>query len=225
MAIDSLLNEDDKFGTDETSLIQQPIRVEPSARRRSQTTQSSSKMARPAMARRGTESFLSTSPVARAAADQPNTSPNSNWQPYQRPGAAPHPQRQSTTRAPRPKYTIEQVYFIWYHRTDLGEPWDEVLEAYRMQFAEQREKGGLQCKFYRLLEDHKVEKVRAQTRSASDSPRDKVGRYGVVQRTTKRFKWMNYAHFCTAPLPQFSGNFQSSAIEQSCSGCSDCGSP
>jgi hypothetical protein len=50
-------------------------------------------------------------------------------------------------RKPRPpckKYTKEQGYFIWYCRTDLEEPWDEVERNFEKQFEDKREKSGLQ---------------------------------------------------------------------------------
>ncbi|EXJ64233.1 hypothetical protein A1O7_00569, partial [Cladophialophora yegresii CBS 114405] len=93
-------------------------------------------------------------------------------------------------RAPCKKYDSEQSYWIWYHRTDLGEAWDEIEQKFDLQFGESRKKGGLQCKFYRVLETHGVEKVRAQTRSAHKRLGFKVGKFGVVQRTTKRYTWM-----------------------------------
>ncbi len=72
------------------------------------------------------------------------------------------------SRRPRPpckKYSVEQAHFLWYHRTDLGEGWDDVEREYEYQFGDKRGKGGLQCKFYRVLDDHGVEKVREQARS------------------------------------------------------------
>ena len=102
-------------------------------------------------------------------------------------------QRRRTHRRPRPpckKYSLEQVYFIWYHRTDLQQSWDEVERAFYRHFGDKREKGGLQCRFYRTLEEQKVEKVREQARSGRRRRGDMVGKYGVVQRTTERFPWM-----------------------------------
>lgn len=225
MAIESLLNEDDDCSADNTGSVEQRRDTEPSTRPRAQTTRLP-EMSRPTVARRETDPVLAQLTAASTSETRLDTSSTPEWQPYRNPKSPSTPRRQSGVRGPQPKYTIEQVLFIWYHRTDLGEPWDQVLEAYRVQFSQSRPKGGLQCKFYRLLEENKVEKVRAQTRSASDSPKDRVGKYGVVQRTTKRFKWMRYEHFHAPPLPQFSGDSVCSSIEQSCcSGCSDCGSP
>jgi len=128
------------------------------------------------------------------------------WHTLQKPNPRPNRRARSSTREFRPKYAIEEAYFIWYHRTDLNEPWEQVLQEHRAAFPSKRGKGGLQCRFYRLLDEHKVEKVRAQTGSPEDSldrSRGVVGRYGVVQRTGKRFKWMKAEHQDVPPLPQF----------------------
>ncbi len=129
----------------------------------------------------------------------------------------------SPTRPPRPKYPAEHMFFIWYHRTDLAEGWDQVIQEFQQQFHYRRPKGGLQCKFYRLLADFGVEKVRAQVRQTTDMGRndDMVGRYGVVQRTNRRFSWMRSEHQRVAPLPRFRQE-PSLSRETSCSGCTDC---
>lgn len=112
--------------------------------------------------------------------------------------------RQSTSRPPRPSYEEEQALFIWYHRTDLAEPWNVVVFEFERQFQDPRAKGGLQCKFYRTLSDWNVEKVRAQAYHPQDSPKDwAVGRYGVIQRTNKRFAWMRPEHYHAPCLPKF----------------------
>ncbi|KIW73353.1 hypothetical protein PV04_01482 [Phialophora macrospora] len=102
-------------------------------------------------------------------------------------------QQQRRIRQPRPpckQYNPEQAYFIWYNRTDLGQGWDEVEHRFEIQFGETRKKGGLQCKFYRVLGIHGVEKVREQTKTGHKRRGDRVGKFGVVQRTAKRFSWM-----------------------------------
>ncbi|ETI28166.1 hypothetical protein G647_00615 [Cladophialophora carrionii CBS 160.54] len=98
--------------------------------------------------------------------------------------------RSRQPRLPCKKYAAEQAYWIWYHRTDLGEGWDEVEQKFDIQFGESRKKGGLQCKFYRLLDIHGVEKVRKQTKSGHKRRGNRVGKFGVVQRTTRRYAWM-----------------------------------
>lgn len=130
--------------------------------------------------------------------------------------------RGSVARAPRPKYSDDQGYFIWYHRTDLAEPWDRVLQEFAKQFNHRRPKGGLQCKFYRLLGDWGVEKVREQARQSQSRSRDSVGRYGLVQRTNLRFPWMRQDHISAPMLPQFATRHPSSPGDSPCTGCHEC---
>jgi len=106
-------------------------------------------------------------------------------------------------RPPCKKYTLEQALFIWYQRTDLAKPWDEVEEGFKRQFDEKRGKGGLQCKFYRTLNDAKVEKVREQAKWGRRSKRDRIGKFGVIQRTNKRYSWMLPEDRHKPPLPCF----------------------
>lgn len=116
------------------------------------------------------------------------------------------PRRLNESRCRRPpckKYSLEQALFIWYQRTDLAKPWDEVEEDFRRQFEEKRGKGGLQCKFYRTLNDAKVEKVREQAKWGRRSKRDRVGKFGVIQRTNKRYSWMLPEDRHKPPLPCF----------------------
>lgn len=132
-------------------------------------------------------------------------------------------EKSMTIRAPRPKYEIEQIFFIWYHRTDLSLPWDEVLHKYREQFQQSRQKTGLQCKFYRLLDDWGVERVRAQVRNSHRTSNDSVGAYGVIQRTWHRFAWMRPEEMHLAPLLQFRNRGQSrmSSAKGTCTSCSE----
>ena len=116
-----------------------------------------------------------------------------------------------STRPPRPPYSMEMRDFIWYHRTDLGEGWDKVLEEFNINFRSDvpRPKSGLQCIFYRVLNDHKVAKVREQSRASrtligkAENDHNTVGAYGVVQRTARRYEWMLPEHRSRLPLPQF----------------------
>lgn len=224
ITIRSLLNEDNRPGADDRNSIEQLSQRQSSTQPRAQITQlpvaTGSRIAR-----REARSSPRTSSTPTRSPSQSKTSPTQDRQSYQRRNPPLTSRRPSASRAARPTYTLEQLCFIWYHRTDLGEGWDEVLAAYKLQFSQQREKGGLYCRFYRLLKDNNVEKVRAQRRSASDSPRDRVGQYGVVQRTNKRFRWMKDEHFCAPPLPQFSGQSPTPSTQPPCSGCSECGSP
>lgn len=133
-------------------------------------------------------------------------------------------ERQTPVRAPRLRYEDEQVFFIWYHRTDLGLGWDEVLRRYHNKFHQKRQKTGLQCKFYRLLECWGVEKVRAQARSGQGNSSDRVGAYGVIQRTWRRFQWMRSEDLERPPLLQFRdrGHSPINGARTICPGCSDC---
>lgn len=224
MAIRSLLNEDTRPGTDDRSPLVQLTQGQSLTRPRAQTSPLPVKTG-PGIARRERHSSATTwtAPVGTPA--QTKMSPPQRRQPRQRRSPPSPSRRPPAPRAARLTYTLEQLCFVWYHRTDLAEAWDEVLAAYKVQFCQQREKGGLQCRFYRLLKDNRVETVRAQRRSASDSPTDRVGRYGVVQRTNKRFRWMKDEHFCAPPLPRFRGMSLRPSTQPSCSGCSECGSP
>ncbi|KAL4806437.1 hypothetical protein BDV18DRAFT_160505 [Aspergillus unguis] len=69
-------------------------------------------------------------------------------------------------RAPRPKYEEEEMYFIWYHRVDLGQEWREVRESFNRQFPQRQRAGfqGIQCKFYRFIKDKNVPTLREQRR-------------------------------------------------------------
>lgn len=101
--------------------------------------------------------------------------------------------RQRPTRRPRPackKYASEEADFIWYFRTDLECCWDVVEREFYLQFGAQRKKPGLQCKFYRWLEIEGVEKVREQAKTGHGRGGFQVGKFGLVQRTTRRFPWM-----------------------------------
>lgn len=134
------------------------------------------------------------------------------------------PTRTPRVRAPRPKYTPEQGLFIWYHRTDLCEAWDVVISEFKVQFKEAREKGGLQCKFYRMLDQYGVQKVRLQKKVVGDDPKHRfIGAYGVIQRTSERFRWMRIHHQNTPALPQFRTRGHSPSSSVSCTGCPDCG--
>ncbi|KAI9702597.1 MAG: hypothetical protein M1836_001077 [Candelina mexicana] len=68
----------------------------------------------------------------------------------------------------KPEYTMEQQLFLWYYRVDQNKPWEQVALSYGERF-EPRSKSGLECRFYRTVEDHyDVPKTRAQPRWAED---------------------------------------------------------
>lgn len=90
-------------------------------------------------------------------------------------------------RAFRPTYSDEEVYFIWYHRIDLGYDWHDINRAYNAQFPERPREGfgGIQCKYYRYCEECGVPKVRNRDRAASA-----VREYGMRSRTGLTYPWM-----------------------------------
>ncbi|EXJ53694.1 uncharacterized protein A1O5_13049 [Cladophialophora psammophila CBS 110553] len=80
------------------------------------------------------------------------------------------------------KYTREQGYFIWYHRVDLQMGWHEVVDAFNNYFGQQRDKNGLQTKFYRVLSLEDVDRVRIQAREQDIKT--------LSNHTRLRFAWM-----------------------------------
>lgn len=107
----------------------------------------------------------------------------------------PRQDRQGVKRPKKPrgachKYTQEQEHFIWYHRTDLHMPWDQVELEYKQYFHHDREKGGLQCKYYRVLDYYNVEKVRQQTRCGQVIGKAKIGKYGLLATVKCNYPWI-----------------------------------
>lgn len=144
------------------------------------------------------------------------------------PNRQPAPQRSSTARDPRPVWPEEHAYFVWYCRTDLGQPWDQVLKSFEKQFGRKRAKGGLQCKFYRLLELWKVPNVREQNRAGRQqgggSEAGESVTFGLVQRTHLRYPWMKAEHLDMQPLAEFKFDtpVPSSLAGSPCKGCVFC---
>ncbi|EED21948.1 conserved hypothetical protein [Talaromyces stipitatus ATCC 10500] len=109
-------------------------------------------------------------------------------------------------RAPRPKYTDEEMYFIWYHRVDLDEEWRDCTEAFNKQFPSQgrseRNTQGIQCKFYRFINAKKCPTVREQRRLKDGEfmahGRSSRGRllpkFGVVEWCHVWYPWMRAEH-------------------------------
>ena len=101
-------------------------------------------------------------------------------------------------RPPRPKYEEEEMYFIWYHRVDLGQEWKEVRECFNRQFPNRPREGfqGIQCKFYRFIKEKKCPTVREQRRMRDGeflqgSQRDQSApRFGVVEQVGVWYPWM-----------------------------------
>jgi hypothetical protein len=84
-------------------------------------------------------------------------------------------------RAPRPKYTTEQMHFIWYHRIDLDEHWEECLKAFNIQFSEKATREYIQRKLYRFIKKKKCPTVREQQRFPM---------YGVIFWCRVWYPWM-----------------------------------
>ncbi|KIW99655.1 uncharacterized protein Z518_11068 [Rhinocladiella mackenziei CBS 650.93] len=101
-------------------------------------------------------------------------------------------------RRAQKKYGDERAYWIWYNRIDLNRSWDILTNDYCHVWNEKREKGGLQCKFYRLLGEHRILKVRKQM--AKKRKGYPVERFGMVERTNLRFPWMLDRHRQQPPL-------------------------
>lgn len=109
-------------------------------------------------------------------------------------------------RAPRPKYTDEEMYFIWYHRVDLDEEWRDCTDAFNKQFPGQgrseRNTQGIQCKFYRFINAKKCPTVREQRRlkdgefmARGRSTRGRLlPKFGVVEWCHVWYPWMRAEH-------------------------------
>jgi hypothetical protein len=78
-------------------------------------------------------------------------------------------------------------YDLRFHRDDLGLKWDEVSAAFNAYFPQDRRRHGLQGiqgRYYRILKDEGVPKLRM--RQKKRPRRD----YGVIARTSRRYPWM-----------------------------------
>ncbi|RJE22557.1 hypothetical protein PHISCL_05103 [Aspergillus sclerotialis] len=114
------------------------------------------------------------------------------------PTIIPHGTATDRRRPPRPKYEEEEMYFIWYHRVDLGQEWKEVRECFNRQFPNRPREGfqGIQCKFYRFIKEKKCPTVREQRRMRDGeflqgSQRDRSApRFGVVEQVGVWYPWM-----------------------------------
>ncbi|EXJ85509.1 hypothetical protein A1O1_05873 [Capronia coronata CBS 617.96] len=101
----------------------------------------------------------------------------------------------------RDKYRKEEGIFIWYNRNDLGCSWSRVQDNFARQFHKRRGKGGLQCKFYRVLDEYGVQKVRVQCRGGLCRPQDRAA-WGVIVKTSIRYWWMLPCHQNIPSLPK-----------------------
>ncbi|KAI4146943.1 MAG: hypothetical protein L6R39_003280 [Caloplaca ligustica] len=99
----------------------------------------------------------------------------------------PSPPRERQRRSFRPTYSEEEVDFLWYHRVDLAWEWNDILLAFNRQFPGNitREVSGIQCKYYRHLENRGMPQVRQRDRAAS------VQAYGMRAHTGRWYPWMH----------------------------------
>ncbi|KIV89167.1 hypothetical protein PV10_08758 [Exophiala mesophila] len=96
---------------------------------------------------------------------------------------------------PRQGYTNEQALFIWWHRDDKCLPWSKVERAYQRYFGYTRKTGGLQCKYYRILDRYGVVKVRDQKRwQLREGRKDPARKFGMEATTKLWFCWMDARH-------------------------------
>lgn len=76
--------------------------------------------------------------------------------------------------------------------------WDQVTSEYGQYFNQNTDdvstlKGGLQCKYYRVLESHRVDKVRKQTRSGGLTGEASNGSYGLLDKVNCNYPWIREA--------------------------------
>ena len=148
---------------------------------------------------------LSRAPVSRQSKKSPRsvtharrsstsqTSKDGSRRPSRRPARSlsSSPEIAQKTRAFRPAYSTEEQHFIWYLRIDRGYLWPDLSDAFRFcRNRDRRELSGLQCRYYRLLGQHGMPKVR-MLRTA-----DVVQKYGMrasLDRagTTVTYPWLS----------------------------------
>lgn len=104
----------------------------------------------------------------------------------------------SKRRAPRRRYTEEEMYFIWYHRVDLNEDWTACVEAFNRQFyrkgLSERNMLGIQTKFYRFIQVKGCPTVRKQQQHEDRSSDRHIPKFGVIEWCKIRYQWMNKHH-------------------------------
>lgn len=91
-------------------------------------------------------------------------------------------------RTARPTYTEEEIYFIWYHKDDLGLQWPRIKELFNEYFNRRGRDGvqGIQCRYYRALDIHGIPKSRQRDRSLPNK------QFGVRRNVPDRYwPWMN----------------------------------
>lgn len=96
-------------------------------------------------------------------------------------------------RAGRPPYVLEHEAFIWYHRDDFDLGWDDIVPIFERQFRVQRNKQGMQCKYYRVRNEYRAPPVREARRGGRDPWQDPVA-YGAIACSDLRYPWMLPRH-------------------------------
>ena len=103
---------------------------------------------------------LSRAPVSHQSKKSPRSSTHTRRSSTSQSGS---PEIVQKTQAFRPAYSTEEQHFIWYLRIDRGYLWPKVLDAFNARFSHnsgRRKLSGLQCRYYRLLNQHGIPKVR-----------------------------------------------------------------
>ena len=119
--------------------------------------------------------------------------------PYASPPQMPRVEPAMQSPAPRPpryRWAPEEHYFLWYHRVDLGWTWDRIEWKFRRHFSKGRSKSGLQSKFYRILDDHGIPKIREQNRGTHrrGSDVEYTAEVNFVDFSKLRYPWMLSEH-------------------------------
>jgi hypothetical protein len=108
--------------------------------------------------------------------------------------AARSPERRTSLprRPNRPAYSKEEQAFIWFHRVDLNQEWDAVVRAFNTQFphSNRRDKSGLECKLYRVLNHYKIPQIREWKQRGNHMVEEVVSYFGIIESTNIRYPWM-----------------------------------
>ncbi|QKX61638.1 uncharacterized protein TRUGW13939_08790 [Talaromyces rugulosus] len=106
--------------------------------------------------------------------------------------------RRGRRRPHRPEYSEEEMYFIWYHRVDLGMTWNECVCVFNGQFpsSKGRPVQGLQGVFYRFIKSKGCPTVRQQHNNVVRRDRDglPLPHIGVIEWCGISYPWMRLEH-------------------------------
>jgi hypothetical protein len=69
----------------------------------------------------------------------------------------------------RLRYDEEEIWFVWYKRVALRQPWDDILDSFNRQFPNRRRLGtqGIECMCYRGIEEKDYHLSQGRTASVS----------------------------------------------------------